>query len=554
MRFQCDVKRRGDHDMTQTNGSQIFEEAIESDRDYANPVWDVAVRARLTSPSGDHKEIEAFWDGGRSWRLRFSPDEAGTWSYRTTCSDPANESLHKEGSFTAQAYHGDNPLYRHGPLRLSQDRRHLSHADGTPFFWLADTAWNGILKAKPEDWEQYLAARREQGFTAVQCVMTQWRAYEDEAAFTGEARIAIRPEFFRRLDEKVAAVSRQGLLPALVLLWALTPRDPGHYLPEEDCVRLARYLVARYGAYRAVWLLGGDGRYLSDNIERWKRIGRGVFGGMDEHVVTLHPAGMEWVGEAFREEPWYSLISYQSGHGDDHHTLRWLVEGPPAREWSNEPALPVINQEPCYEAHLAYQSRQPFDAHKVRRALYWSLLVSPTAGVTYGHHGVWPWMEERGVPLDHPNSGEASTWREALASEGAFSVSHLRALFSGLEWWKLCPAQDGLAEQPGEANPERFIALARADTRLQGTGAGTGTRLQGTGAGTGTRRQGTGAGTGESSFALAYTPAGDAIALREETFSAASWYDPRTGERREASSSGGRFTPPGPYDWVLLLH
>ena len=87
--------------------------------------------------------------------------------------------------------------------------------------------------------------------------------------------MAIHPQFYQRLDGKVAAVSEQGLVPALVLLWALTPTDPGHYLPVDDAIRLARYLVARYAAFRPIWILGGDGRYRA--VRRWRRIGRAVF-------------------------------------------------------------------------------------------------------------------------------------------------------------------------------------------------------------------------------------------------------------------------------------
>ena len=71
------------------------------------------------------------------------------------------------GDFQCVPYSGDNPLYRFGPPRMSADRRHLVHAgrppegapaagastsgDGVPFFWLADTVWNGPLLATPEE-------------------------------------------------------------------------------------------------------------------------------------------------------------------------------------------------------------------------------------------------------------------------------------------------------------------------------------------------------------------------------------------------------------------
>lgn len=45
-------------------------------------------------------------------------------------------------------------------------------------------------------------------------------------------------------------VNERGLVAAPVVLWALVEDDLGCKLPEEDAIRLARYIVARYGAYQ----------------------------------------------------------------------------------------------------------------------------------------------------------------------------------------------------------------------------------------------------------------------------------------------------------------
>src|SRR4029453_12487886 len=102
----------------------------------------------------------------------------------------------------------------------------------------------------------------------------------------------------------------------------------------------------------------------------------------------------------------------QSGHGDDDNTLRWLVAGPPAQYWKLEPPRPFINLEPPYEYHIAYQSRERIPPFQTRRALYWSLLIAPTAGVTYGGHGVWGWDDGTRTPVAHPNTGAPLPWRE----------------------------------------------------------------------------------------------------------------------------------------------
>ncbi|MBX3050672.1 MAG: DUF4038 domain-containing protein [Caldilineaceae bacterium] len=498
----------------------VFETSFTSSTQYSAPIRDIVLTFTFTGPGGARAVVPGFWDGNDTWRVRFSPPAPGEWHYTSQASDASNAGLHgQSGTFAAPEYTGDLPLLAHGPIRASADGTHLIHADGTPFFWLADTAWNGVLKAPPADWDEYLAERRAQGFTAVQFVITQWRAFPQDAAgelaFTGTEDIRINPAFYHRFDDKVAAIARAGLVPSPVLVWACTPNDPGYYLSAADCTTLAAYEVARYAAYRPIWILGGDGEYRGEHSQKWKETGRAVFGDSGAEPVTMHPRGTSWPGEDLRDEKWLTFHSYQSGHGDSDETLRWLQSGPPAANWNIEPVKPVINQEPNYEHHLAYQSRRPISAVQVRRALYWSLLVSPTAGVTYGNHGIWPWMEEAGVPADHPNSGVAPTWREALQSEGAAGVRHLAALFAGLDWPSLRPAQQLLAQQPGDADPNRFIAAAQsADGPV-----------------------------------VVYTP-GDPIHLTRP-LTDARWYDPRTGEWTNAGN-GAEFTPSDGEDWVLI--
>ena len=129
----------------------------------------------LTGPAGERRQVRAFCEGGPVWRWRCDVDSPGTWSFALQPIG-GEKWLGAAGDFVVRAYAGSNPLYRHGPLRVSADGSHLVHADGAPFLWLADTAWNGVLAADPDDWTRYLELRREQGFSAVQCVLTNWRA------------------------------------------------------------------------------------------------------------------------------------------------------------------------------------------------------------------------------------------------------------------------------------------------------------------------------------------------------------------------------------------
>jgi len=102
-----------------------LELAFTSARDYVNPYTDVSLFVDFTGP--DHTIIHrpAFWDGNKTWRVRFAPPAMGRWEWRSTCSDATDTGLHgKEGYLNTTPYSGSNPLVRHGLLRMSKGHRY----------------------------------------------------------------------------------------------------------------------------------------------------------------------------------------------------------------------------------------------------------------------------------------------------------------------------------------------------------------------------------------------------------------------------------------------
>src|SRR5687768_10999276 len=56
-------------------------------------------------------------------------------------------------------------------LRVSPDKRYLVKKDGSPFFWLGDTAWELFHRLTREEAKEYLQNRVEKGFTVIQAVV-----------------------------------------------------------------------------------------------------------------------------------------------------------------------------------------------------------------------------------------------------------------------------------------------------------------------------------------------------------------------------------------------
>jgi hypothetical protein len=511
-------------------GAQVFrhgrfEQALKSGSEIADPLENEVI-VEFTAPGGARTMVAAFWDGGRDWKVRFCPERTGAWKWRMIAPgfEPAS------GEFHVAAYNGANELYRRGAPRLSQDRRHFAHADGTPWFWLSCTGWNSALMSTREEWDRYLADRAAKRFTAVQFVMTQWRAgRRDElgqVAFATEGGLKVNPAFYRRMDARFDSLNERGLVAAPVLLWALTSKDresPGVALSTEDAIRLARYMVARYGAHHTLWILGGDGEYRGENAERWKAIGRAVFPeGRPNRPVTLHPRGMNDPWPEYKDEPWVGFFMYQTGHGSDVRKWRWNATQGMATGWKLDPPHPVIDGEPNYEGHLSYQAKKVIDDYAVRRAVWYSLLAGPPAGVTYGAHGIWFWSRKAEVPLDHPRAGVALPWHECLDYPGAKQMKVMRDILDRMEWWKLRPDRSLLARDETAEDFHDYIQAARSE---------------------------------DGKFALLYLPANPAVTLDLSRFRRpvkANWLDPRTGALTPAPAAK-QMTPPGAGDWLLWL-
>jgi hypothetical protein len=508
--------------------------SFNSQATYENPLYDVReFYATFTSPSGRSFKVNGFWDGGTTWKIRFMPNETGTWQYQTFCSQQEDDGLHNiTGRFTCIANENFLDIYQKGAIERSVGNYHLMYSDGTPFFFTACTAWNGTLKSTDEEWDTYLKHRKDHNYNVIQFVTTQWRGgdqnSEGQVAYTGTGKISIHPEFFQHMDRKVDKINEYGLVAAPVLLWALPvgqgrELSPGYSLPDEEAILLAKYTVARYGAHHVIWILGGDGFYLEQYEDRWKYIGREVFRDDPPGIVSQHPRGRSWIGDAYANEHWLDIVGYQSSHSNQEGTVNWVNKGPMAAQWDKLPPRPIINMEPNYE-----EIRFEITARDVRNASYWSLFATPIAGITYGANGIWPWIREGERILNHgsPDDQPPSTWRESIDFPGSLQIGYLSDFIQQFEWWKLKPATEVLAEQPGDQMYNHFISVVKTD---------------------------------DDTLILAYVPGKSTLKLYnpQKINYTGRWFNPATNQYQPANITRKNglieATSPSDEDWVLVL-
>jgi hypothetical protein len=491
-----------------------FEENFKSSVNYENPVQQCTLNVTVVSPSNVTNVIDGFWDGGKTWRVRFSPHQLGSWTYHTSCSDKNNHGLdNQSGKFLCTSPIGQSRFAQHGPIQVARDHHHFEHADGSPFFWMADAAWNAPRLSSARDWVIYTQARAGQNFTAVQWSAASGADVRGHSAFSGRSRIAIDPAYFQALDEKVDMMNRAGLLSVIAPLWG--NENATDDLPEEQITLLLRYLNARWAAYDVAWLLTThEGR-----TARWMRIGREVFASTRHAPVVFCPGEVVAGFNQFRDENWVDAFGFGLGQNMNDDSMQWLVSGLLNREASSQPARPFINVLPPMENGLPAQGRTRINADDVRRIAWWSLLLTPPAGVSYGAQDVATWNAVKQSKLP--------TWQVSLFLPGAKQMSQLQTGIDSLEWWTLRPAPKSISVQPGSKNPGRFIANAENDSKT---------------------------------LSLTYIPEERTLDLFLEALPSAPvihWLNPRTGKTTPAVAVVGTRTcqlpTPDKGDWVLLV-
>jgi Protein of unknown function (DUF4038)/Putative collagen-binding domain of a collagenase len=427
------------------------------------------------------------------------------------------------------------------PLKVSENKRFLVTADGRPFFWLGDTAWELFHRATREEAEKYLKRRAAQRFTVIQAValaefdgLTAPNAYGHVPLWNDDPMQPIE-EYFAHVDWIVAKANELGLYVGLLPTWGDKWNKKWGAGPEiftpENAQRYGEWLGRRYRDAGIVWILGGDRPIETDlHKEIIRAMARGVRAGDGgAHLITFHPTGGQGSATPFHDDEWLDFNMRQNGHVTE-FTGRYEQT---RADYARTPTKPVLDGEPIYEDHPI-----SFDAKKlghsisadVRRPLYWNLFLG-AFGHTYGHHSVWQmWTAER-KPVNNP----LLPWTEAIEQPGALQMQHGRALIESRPFLTRIPDQEVIVPGP-------------VPTSVPGAG----------------RYQFVATRDAEGTYAMVYAPVGRPFAVRMQKIAGARvkawWFNPRTGQATAIgtfpNTAERTFTPPDPgelLDWVLVL-
>ena len=364
----------------------------------------------------------------------------------------------------------------HGRLEVSQNRRFLQHADGTPFFWLGETAWLMPERLDREEVANYLDKARDAGYNMAQVQVLNdvpsTNAY-GQPSHDRQGRLLTGAEngYWEHLDYIVAQAEQRGIYIGMVCIWGGVVK--AGKLSAEQAKTYGRFLANRYkDCPNIVWIIGGD---IQGDVktEVWETLATTIKSADKNHLMTFHPRGRYTSAKWWSKAEWMDFHTFQSGHRrygqrmndkfypipDNTEEDNWMYVD---SVWAYKPIKPVIDDEPVYEGipkGLHDPSEGNWQSCDVRRYAYWSVFAG-SCGHTYGHNAIMQFYKPGYPPAYYNNK----VWTEALDDPGFNQMKHLKRLMLAFPYFERVPDQNLILDNGTQYN--RLIATRGKDYLL----------------------------------------------------------------------------------------
>jgi hypothetical protein len=286
--------------------------------------------------------------------------------------------------------------------------RYLMWDDGTPFFYLGDTAWELFHRLTRGEIDHYLQVRAGQGFNVIQAVaLAEKDGLRTPNAYGRLPLVELDParpdlggeySYWDHVDWAVRRAAELGLFVALLPTWGdkynLKWGDGPEVFTPQNATAYGEWLGARYrDDWNVIWMLGGD-RPLESDLHRAviDAMGAGLrCGDGGAHLITFHPMGVHSSADEVAGRDYIDFHTVQSGHGvesyDSWRLVRRTGQAEASRSWTPSHATRTIRR--AFARTMATCGTTPTCA----RNAYWDLLrasvATPTATTASGSLTRW---------------------------------------------------------------------------------------------------------------------------------------------------------------------
>lgn len=289
--------------------------------------------------------VAGFYDGNGVYKVRFSPEQLGNWTYVTQSNQSALSN--HSGSFRCVKPTGKN----HGPVKVV-NTYYLEYADGSQFYSVGTTAyqWTSV---KQNIQEQTVKTLAKSPFNKVRmCFFPKSYSYGNTTEpweYPYYRKDSVNDfnqpnyEFFQNFDKRVAQLMDMGIQAEVILFH---PYDKWGYFQMGNALneKFVRFMIARVSAYRNVW---------------WSLA--------NEWDVPKIKVAIDWEGIGtllLKEDPYQRFRSIHNWYYDESHfydhTRPWVTHLSTqtyfffnAIKWRNKYKKPLLFDEMRYEGDIA---------------------------------------------------------------------------------------------------------------------------------------------------------------------------------------------------------
>jgi len=423
------------------------------------------------------------------------------------------------------------------PLKVSENKRYLVHDDGTPFFYLGDTAWELFHRLNRDEAGKYLKNRAEKGYTVIQAVVIgeldglQKPNANGDVPFVDMDVSKPNDAYFAHVDWIVNKAAAQGLYIGMLPTWGRwlggvdKDRPNNNFFNASNAREYGQFLGKRYADKPVIWVLGGD-RLADTTSDIWELMALGIRDSVGrKQLITYHPRGGRSSSKWFHEAEWLDFHMAQSGHSPE-STNYELIE----KDYALDKHKPCMDSEPAYEyPPNAIPENRPVGALQVRRNGYWAVFAG-AHGHTYGTHPIWQMYDTGRKPL----WDVVTPWHESLDLPGAIQLTYLKRLMLSRPFLSRIPDQSLIVS-------DAPVGIERIQVTRDGT-----------------------PGSNDATYLFAYFPKHRKISLKTSRIAGGTlrvwWLNPRNGECSEGAEMQKadilEFEPPTQVegeDWVLVV-
>ncbi|CAF1230886.1 unnamed protein product [Rotaria magnacalcarata] len=258
----------------------------------------------------------------------------------------------------------------------------------------------------------------------------------------------LNPAFWQNIDQRIEYLASKGMVISMAQGIGRSMKNAS---AESDHKRLARYILARYGAYPTVWITAQEFNDMAAGAcgQCWAHVAEYVYD-FDPYkrANSMHNAYTNPI--VYHDQLWYGFVTLQQSHNRVSSVDYWLTQ------YNAIPPRPILEDEANYEDIIPWYGGGTITPKWKTRQSAWQSQIAGTFGFTYGAQGIW-WAcyATKEINYNCGNGSDARAWNTAIDFSVGEQMSFMASFWTAFDWWILVPDENAIIWLAAPNNTQR---------------------------------------------------------------------------------------------------